>query len=34
MGKTVESYRIALEDEIRMWSGFTKALRTPDRESF
>jgi hypothetical protein len=34
MGKTVESYRIALEDEIRRWSGFEKALRTEDREAF
>ena len=34
MGKTVESYRMALEDEIRQWSGFTKALRIGDREAF
>lgn len=34
MGKTVESYRIAIEDEIRRWSGFAKALRTEDREAF
>ena len=34
MGKTVESYRIALEDEIRRWNGFEKALRTEDREAF
>jgi hypothetical protein len=34
MGKTVESYRMALEDEIRRWSGFEKALRTEDREAF
>jgi hypothetical protein len=34
MGKTVESYRIALEDEIRRWKGFEKALRTEDREAF
>ncbi len=34
MGKTVESYRMALEDEIRRWSGFAKALRTEDREAF
>ena len=26
MGKTVESYRMALEDEIRRWKGFVKAL--------
>ena len=34
VGKTVESYRMALEDEIRRWSGFEKALRTEDREAF
>jgi hypothetical protein len=34
MGKTVESYRMALEDEIRRWKGFEKALRTEDREAF
>lgn len=34
MGRTVESYRMALEDEIRRWNGFAKALRTEDREAF
>jgi hypothetical protein len=34
MGKTVESYRIALEEEIRRCNGFAKALRTDDREAF
>jgi len=34
MGKTVESYRIALEDEIRRWIGFAKALRAEDRDAF
>jgi len=34
MGKTVESYRMELEDEIRRWKGFEKALRTEDREAF
>ena len=34
MGKTVESYRMALEDEIRRWKGFEKALRTEDRKAF
>ena len=34
MGKTVESYRMALEDEIHGWNGFAKALRTEDREAF
>jgi hypothetical protein len=34
VGKTVESYRIALEDEIRRWNGFAKALRVDDKEAF
>jgi hypothetical protein len=34
MGKTIESYRIALEDEISRWQGFSKALRKEDREAF
>ena len=34
MGKTVESYRIAIENEIRGWNGFEKALRVEDREAF
>ena len=34
MGKTVESYRMALEDEISRWSGFEKALRIEDKEAF
>jgi hypothetical protein len=34
MGKTVESYRMALEDEINRWSGFEKSLRIEDREAF
>jgi hypothetical protein len=34
MGKTVESYRMALEDEIRRWDGFTRTLRVEDREAF
>ncbi len=34
MGKTVESYRMAIEDEIARWKGFEKALRTEDREAF
>ena len=34
MGKTVESYRMALDDEIRRWKGFAKALRSGDREAF
>ena len=34
MGKTVESYRMAIEDEMTRWKGFEKALRTEDREAF
>ena len=34
MGKTVETYRMALDDEIRRWKGFAKALRSEDREAF
>jgi hypothetical protein len=34
MGKTVESYRIALEDEIRRWKGFEKVLRSEDKKAF
>jgi hypothetical protein len=34
MGKTVESYRMALEGEISRWNGFVRALRKDDREAF
>jgi hypothetical protein len=34
VGKTVESYRMVIEDEIRRWNGFAKALRKEDREAF
>jgi hypothetical protein len=34
MGKTVESYRIAMEEEIHRWDGFARALRKDDREAF
>ena len=34
MGKTVESYRLALEDEIQRWNGFARALRVEDKEAF
>ena len=34
MGKTVESYRMALEAEISRWNGFARALRKDDREAF
>lgn len=34
MGKTVESYRLALDIEVQTWSGFTKALRSDDKDAF
>jgi hypothetical protein len=34
MGKTVESYRMAIEGEISRWNGFVRALRKDDREAF
>jgi hypothetical protein len=34
MGKTVEPYRIALEQEISRWNGFARALRKEDLEAF
>ena len=34
MGKTVESYRVALEGEINRWNGFARALRKDDCEAF
>jgi len=34
MGKTVESFWIALEVENNRWVGFARALRKLDREAF
>ena len=34
MGRTVESFRVALESEIGRWSGFVKVLRRSDWEAF
>ena len=34
MGKTIESYRLALDSEIQSWNAFSKALRSDDREAF
>lgn len=34
MGRTVPSYRMAIEDEINRWSGFAKALRIDDKAAF
>lgn len=34
MGKTVESYRVALDREVQRWSGFARALRKEDRIVF
>lgn len=32
MGKTVPSYRMALEDEIVKWKGFRKGLQTEEEQ--
>ena len=34
MGKTVPSYRMALDKELQRWSGFARALRKEDRTAF
>lgn len=34
MGRTVPSYRQALEREIKRWKGFRKGLREKDAEAF
>ena len=34
MGKTVESYRVALDRELQRWSGFGRALRSEDKAAF
>jgi len=34
LGRTVVSYRQALEGEIAKWEGFRKALRISDAEAF
>jgi len=34
LGKTVESYRMALDREVQRWSGFARALRKEDRGVF
>jgi hypothetical protein len=34
MGKTVPSFRMALEFEIERWNGFAKALLGSDKEAF
>jgi len=34
MGKTVPSYRLALDKELQRWSGFARALRKEDRTAF
>ena len=34
MGKTVPSYRVALEHEKQRWNNFTKALRPDEKEVF
>ena len=34
MGKTCPTYRMLIEDEIRTWGPFRKALRKEDQEAF
>jgi hypothetical protein len=34
LGKTIESYRLKLDKEVQRWSGFVRALRKEDRETF
>jgi hypothetical protein len=34
VGKSVESYRMALDREAQRWSGFARALRKEDRDAF
>ena len=34
MGKTVEAYRIALDQELQKWSSFARALRKSDKIIF
>jgi hypothetical protein len=34
LGKTVLSYRMALDHEVQKWSGFARALRKEDRDVF
>ena len=34
MGRTVPPYRLALEEELKRWERFGKALRSGDREAF
>jgi hypothetical protein len=34
MGKTVESYRMALESENSRWNSFAKALHNEEHEAF
>jgi len=34
VGKTVASYRVALDRELQRWSGFGRALRSEDKAAF
>jgi hypothetical protein len=34
VGRTIPSYRMALEEELRRWDSFKKALKVDDREAF
>lgn len=34
LGRTVPTFRAALEEEIKRWDGYRKALRQSEREAF
>jgi len=34
LGRTIPSYRMILESEIKKWEGFLKALRIDDKAAF
>jgi hypothetical protein len=34
MGRTVPTFRAALEEEIKRWEGYRRALRKEEREAF
>jgi len=34
LGRTIPSYRVALEEEVKAWKGFQDSLRASDREIF
>ena len=34
MGRTIPSYRMTLEEELKQWDSFKRALKAEDREAF